>query len=403
MKGLIASIMITACALALGPDIAQAQNLTGSLPLGDVARQLNAQRSKSLKKPRVFTNDDVAALRKSSDQSAPSAAISLSTWQVAQGAAPAPVRGWAKAKFRVALGQVSDAATLAKHPDPSPGPARTGQAGPGAAPGPTGEWAKAKYRASTANAPATSEPGPIPAPSPNPPPPPRQDLGYVERANGLVEAIVAEGQHVGLIQETEEFVKNFHDPAPSNAEVEFAQASPQQTNLPPASNPDADQTYASSSAQESSGSPSPAGGVEVATAEQPQAASGENGGAPSEASATPEPEALADYTSAPWGVKPPETVQPAPCPVTPPPAPEAGLNRSLARPLGYVEKASGEKEAIVEFRDQVYLVHEGELFADKFRALRVSPSSVEIVEEFTEASTAPPARRRNANPLPDSQ
>jgi len=81
------------------------------------------------------------------------------------------------------------------------------------------------------------------------------------------------------------------------------------------------------------------------------------------------------------------------------------MNRSTARPLGYVEKAGGEKEAIVEFRDQVYLVHEGELFAEKFRALRVTASSVEIVEELTEASSAFPARRRNSGTdlSPDSK
>jgi hypothetical protein len=59
-----------------------------------------------------------------------------------------------------------------------------------------------------------------------------------------------------------------------------------------------------------------------------------------------------------------------------------------------VEKAGGERVAIVEVLGQVYLVHEGELFAEKYRALQVTPSSVEIVEELTEASSASPERRR---------
>jgi cell division protein FtsN len=40
-----------------------------------------------------------------------------------------------------------------------------------------------------------------------------------------------------------------------------------------------------------------------------------------------------------------------------------------------VEKAGGEKEAIVEVLGQVYLVHEGESFAEKNRALQVTASS----------------------------
>jgi rare lipoprotein A len=40
-----------------------------------------------------------------------------------------------------------------------------------------------------------------------------------------------------------------------------------------------------------------------------------------------------------------------------------------------VEKAGGEKEAIVEVLGQVYLVHEGESFAEKNRALQATASS----------------------------
>ena len=50
-------------------------------------------------------------------------------------------------------------------------------------------------------------------------------------------------------------------------------------------------------------------------------------------------------------------------------------NSSAVSTLGYVEKAGREREAIVEVLDQVFLVHEGELFAEKYRALQVTPSS----------------------------
>src|SRR5208337_2818440 len=118
MKGLIASILTTTFTLGLGAGVAQAQKWTGSVPLGDVARQLKAQRAKSAKKPRVFTNDDLAALRSSGDQSPPLTGTSSST-----------------------------SSKPAKHPAPSREHAPQGQVTQGAASAPTGEWAKAKFRA----------------------------------------------------------------------------------------------------------------------------------------------------------------------------------------------------------------------------------------------------------------
>jgi hypothetical protein len=80
-----------------------------------------------------------------------------------------------------------------------------------------------------------------------------------------------------------------------------------------------------------------------------------------------------------------------------PPLPSDGRGtRSAVNTLGYVEKAGGEKEAIVEVLGRVYLVHEGELFAEKYRALQVTPSSVKIVEESTEASSRPAEPERDS-------
>ena len=67
MKGLTAGVLSAGLALGLGAGVAQAQKWTGSAPLGDVARQLKAQRAKSNKQPRMFTNDDVIALRTASE------------------------------------------------------------------------------------------------------------------------------------------------------------------------------------------------------------------------------------------------------------------------------------------------------------------------------------------------
>jgi chromosome segregation ATPase len=62
MKGRIASIATLALVFGFGAGLAAAQNSTSSESLVDVARQLKAQRAKSQEKPKVFTNDDLAAL-----------------------------------------------------------------------------------------------------------------------------------------------------------------------------------------------------------------------------------------------------------------------------------------------------------------------------------------------------
>ncbi len=49
--------------------MAPAQNSTSSVPLGDLARQLKAQRAKSEEKSKVFTNDDLATLSPSPEKS----------------------------------------------------------------------------------------------------------------------------------------------------------------------------------------------------------------------------------------------------------------------------------------------------------------------------------------------
>ena len=68
-----------ALVLGLGTSIAPAQNSTSSVPLGDLARQLKAQRAKSEGKSKVFTNDDLATRSPSGKQSAASPAKSSST------------------------------------------------------------------------------------------------------------------------------------------------------------------------------------------------------------------------------------------------------------------------------------------------------------------------------------
>jgi hypothetical protein len=79
MVCLIARLSALALVLDLGAGIAPAQNSTSSVPLGDVARQLKAQRAKSEEKSKVFTNDDLATLSPSPEHSAASPEKSSTT------------------------------------------------------------------------------------------------------------------------------------------------------------------------------------------------------------------------------------------------------------------------------------------------------------------------------------
>jgi len=427
MKSLTVGVLTTAFVFGLGEDVMHAQKWPSSVPLGDVARQLKAQRAKSGKQPRLFTNDDVIALRAAGEQAQTLVASAANSKQAppeeqtgqqaganqtAKAAAQAipvdmsleapsaedyidrmskvQVAGEGKRK---AAGSSSTAAKLAFHPIPPSGQAGSGQVTPGAAITPAGEWAKAKFRAASGAASTSGEPGPIAGPSVMVQTPPREDLGYVERADGQVEAIVAVGEHIGLIEETKAFIKSFHIPAPSPAEVEMALAQPPAANPAEAAAPEAGQAPPNPPAEE--------GGVEVAQAQAApgQPAGGENGGTPPETTLQQEP--LADYNGDLPGAQPPAQLEPPLAPVPPPAIPDETLSRSTVSPLGYVEKAGGELEAIVAFREQVYLVHEGERFADRFRVLRVTPVAVEIVQELTEASSGAPDRKRHTDRPPD--
>ena len=190
----------------------------------------------------------------------------------------------------------------------------------------------------------------------------------MERADGKVEAIVAEGEHIGLIEETKEFMKNFHIPAPSPAELQLALAPPppihrrlpfpRLISLPRpfrplirARPPRRVRRLSLNSSHHR---------LPLRTDAQSQ----------SEAALQAEP--LADYAGNQVRPTPPENLQPANSPAFVTAVPDVVANRSSVTPIGYVEKAGGEKEAIVEYQDQVFLVHEGELFAGKYRVLRLT-------------------------------
>jgi len=217
----------------------------------------------------------------------------------------------------------------------------------------------------------------------------RQELGYVERADGRIEAIVAEGEHVRLAPGTKSFANSLHAPAPSPATVEVADVAPAAINPPDSFSHEFQPAQTSPPTQEAVPLAPVASGSEFSTVGKPQGSGGKGGVSQSEQFDIMQPEPLADYSGSRFVVKIPQAVAPN-SPAVGPTVPSDGREtRSAVNTLGYVEKAGGEVEAIVEVLGQVYLVHEGELFAEKYRALQVTLSSVQIVDESTRGFSLP--------------
>jgi hypothetical protein len=245
----------------------------------------------------------------------------------------------------------------------------------------------------------------------------RQELGYVERADGRVEAIIAEGEHVRLTPETKSFASNFHVPAPSPADLEVENALPLPINPSDSFGRESQPARTNSSTQEAGGPPLIALGSEPSTVDKSQGIPANHGESGSEPLGIVQPEPLADYSGSrfesrdvapvphagPAGAAPsPATKGSGRAPkggATPPLPSDGSATQSVVNALGYVEKAGGEKEAIVEVLGQVYLVHEGELFAGKYRALQVTSSSVRIVEESIKGSSLPSKIEPDSNAI----
>jgi Tfp pilus assembly protein PilP len=257
-----------------------------------------------------------------------------------------------------------------------------------------------------------------------------QELGYVERADGGVEAIVAEGEHVRLAPASKSFASNFHVPAPSPVSLAVANTLPLPGSPPDSVAYESQPIQANPAAQEVGETPLVASRTETSTLSEAQGVPQNNGDLESEPLGVIQPEPLADYSGSRLEPRDASLVpQAEPAGASPSPVTAAGSGQALkggAAPhsskgmgvqsevntLGYVEKAGGEKEAIVEVLGQVYLVREGELFAEKYRALQVTSSSVRIVEEPTDGSSLPseierdsgavrpPISRWRAPPLP---
>ncbi len=240
-----------------------------------------------------------------------------------------------------------------------------------------------------------------PAPPPEPAVTTLKPLGYVERADGTVEAVVADGPFVAVLREGELFRGEYRvaKVTPTLVEIQKqpAPAAPKVVDLAAPPGPEREVAAIQRPASESA---SPAA-VQPETRPEPQ---GEPASSPSEGIPIsklldnkgqrlrePEPlpapaesrgDARGPELGRSAGPRPTRAPVPTPGPRQSPPEPARPL-----KPMGYVEWASGRLQAVVEDQGEVYLVSEGEVFADRYRALRVTESSVEVVEGLS-----PPAR-----------
>lgn len=73
----------------------------------------------------------------------------------------------------------------------------------------------------------------------------------------------------------------------------------------------------------------------------------------------------------------------APLPPTAPPPPPL-------KAMGYAEKAGGVREAYLVYEDQIYVVHEAESFAKRFRVLKITSALAEIKDESTQQTVKLP-------------
>lgn len=65
----------------------------------------------------------------------------------------------------------------------------------------------------------------------------------------------------------------------------------------------------------------------------------------------------------------------------PPPSEPAGPPPVPLTALGFAEKAGGVREAYVSDGEEIYVVHEGDTFAKRFKVLRITPAFVEVEDE----------------------
>lgn len=118
----------------------------------------------------------------------------------------------------------------------------------------------------------------------------------MERADGRVETIIAEGEQIRLRQGSKSFANEFHGLATSPANVEVANASLPAINPPDSPALESQPLQTRSLTQEADGSPQVALQPKASIAHNPQETSASSGESEPEPPDIVQPERLADYT-----------------------------------------------------------------------------------------------------------
>lgn len=199
-------------------------------------------------------------------------------------------------------------------------------------------------------------------------------LGYVQRADGRVETVVADGDTVRLVPETSAATLAQVAPTPHPHEG----AALAQVSSVPAATPSAiGGATLGSSADADGHSAAPLASVihQVSYQVSPPPSSGANGSSPDRVAVDSTDDAVGAAGSA-SGADPSSIAQR-------PGGSLVGTARVSVsiKPLGFVEKADGEFYAILSEDDEICLVRQGDRFAGHYRAARVSQDEVGLVED----------------------
>jgi len=223
-----------------------------------------------------------------------------------------------------------------------------------------------------------------------------EPLGYVERADGRVETVMADGEHVRLVPQAPVVAVARRAPlstVPDRASTATVSAG---KIVPPAPSP----------AQVADGSALPVEGPGTGLATAIRAVSfqlPDRVPAPADGRPSNPPERGPVEQTA--GKSKSETPPTGPSASAPTENPTGSASISTVppifmKPVGFVEKVDGELKAILSLSDDVYVVRQGDYFAGRYRALRVSREAVEAVEELPHDGLSPRCLGRQAVPQP---
>lgn len=190
-----------------------------------------------------------------------------------------------------------------------------------------------------------------------------EPLGYVEKADGRVQLVVADGENVRLVPKSPTVAAAVAIPAkPEGAlAAQVSNGGPVRTDLRPPKLAGARDLAI----------PGPRAAIRTVSFQPPERAVAESVAGMSEF-AIPAAAPLASLSPGMGG---------GPTKVSTP---------ILMAPIGYVEKAGGELDAVLSLGDAIYVVRQGDYFAGRYRAVRVSPEAVEAVEESPHDGLPPP-------------